>query len=149
MARLYIEIGAYTPEERRTIFGLLREIRKEVRELREEVKALMKTQQDLDAAVAQEVLDVADVATKVNNLAAADATAFADLQAKIAANPTAPVSDFTDEVNQLAGNHTSLAAASAALATALTTTQTNDPGQQAAAGTGDAGSTGDIPTIGG
>lgn len=94
-------------------------------------KELMATQADLDAGIAQETADTAALTQAVIDNGNASSKAFADLEAKIAANPGAPVSDFSEEVAALAAAHsaqqtalTNLAAATAAATAADGTTET-------------------------
>lgn len=101
----------------------LHQLREEIRIMAEDIKAL-------DSAVALEASDVAALATGVTNLATAQATAFADLLAKIAANPTA---NFTAEVTTLANNHTAMTQALSTVTTALAAAAAADPGAVAAA----------------
>lgn len=96
----------------------------------QELKQMAADKAALDVAIAQESIDVQNVATGISTLATADQTAFADLLAKIAANPGTPVDDFTDEITSLSTNHTTLTNAATALASSLTLTQGDDPGSQ-------------------
>jgi hypothetical protein len=139
-----IEFSGHAVDEMQTAgFKVQLEILRELRQLREEVKNMAEDLKALDAAVAQEATDVAAVVTGLTNLAAAQTTAFADLQAKIAANPTA---DFTAEVATLATNHASLTQALSTVTTALAAAAAADPGA-AAPTTPPATTSTDIPTI--
>lgn len=87
-------------------------------------KQTMSTIADLNAAVAQEQVDVVDVATKIAALAAADNKAFADLEAELAAGASGTA--ITAAVTQLAANHAALTNASDILVAQLTATQAAD-----------------------
>lgn len=116
--------------------GLLHAIFEEIREFKKEVRNMAEDIKSLDSAVAQEGADVAAVATGLSNLAAAQGTAFADLEAKIAANPTG---DFTTEVAALSANHTLLTNSLATITAALAAATAADPGTTTTdAGTGTA-----------
>jgi hypothetical protein len=126
------------------IAAMLNQVLRGLHYLKNEVRKMTEGIAALDAAVAQESTDVAAVLAGVSSLATTSSTAFADLLAKIAANPTAPVSDFTAEVTSLSANHTSLTNALASVNAAIATAAADDPGPQAVS-TGD-GSTGDGST---
>jgi hypothetical protein len=110
--------------------GLLHAVLEEIRELREEIKKMAENQQQLDAAIAQVQQDDAAILSAVNTTGTAVSTALADLLAKIAANPTAPVSDFTSEVATLTQMHTDFTGALASLQTTASLATSDDPGPQ-------------------
>lgn len=96
-----------------------------------EVRKMAMDQAALDAAVAQEGTDVVALVSGINSLASASDAAFKDLLAKIAANPGTAAVDFTNEINALASNHTSIAAAIQVVNASLATAKADDPGSSA------------------
>jgi hypothetical protein len=96
------------------------------------LEEVMKTQTDLDAGIATLTADDVAVLAAVQTSGTAIDTSLADLLAKIAANPTAPVSDFTAEVTALAQTHTDFTAAIASLQAVSATATADDPGAPAA-----------------
>jgi hypothetical protein len=129
-----IEIREDIPVERQ-LFWMLVGVDRKLHQLREEVKQMGQDLAALDAAVTQESTDVAAVLAGVTTLASVSSTAFADLLAKIAANPTAPAADFTAEVTSLSNNHASLTQALASVTAATATATASDPGAPAGAAT--------------
>ena len=97
------------------------------------IEGLMATQADLDAGISTLTADDAAVLSAVTAAGTATSTALTDLLAKIAANPTAPVSDFSTEVAALAQTHTDFTSAIASLQQITTQATTDDPGAAAAA----------------
>jgi hypothetical protein len=137
-----IEIGGmqHSPIEVH-ILRMLCAISRDLHRLRHEVRKMSETQQQLDAAITQVQQDDVAILSAVNTTGTAVSTALQDLLAKIAANPTAPVSDFTAEVASLTQVHTDFTGALASLQTTAALATGDDPGAQPAPTT-DAGTDG-------
>lgn len=111
----------------RVIYKQNKAVLEKLEQIIKEDKKMSMSIQDLDTALQQEVLDVQGVANGLASLTASDTKAFADLEAKAGQGV-----DVTSEVATLSSNHTVLAAAAQALATALAASNAADATTQTA-----------------
>ncbi len=110
-----------------------------INELRGEIRTMANDQQALDASIAQLSQDDAAILKAVNTTGTAVSASLQDLLARIVANPTAPVSDFTSEIETLNQVHADFTGALTSLQATAALASGDDPGAQAPVdSTGDA-----------